>query len=258
MSVPLFPEKIGRPGVLSPQRMVEFRRAHGALRGVAPTSDAVVSLYSGVMRRLSWRHRLSRVRGFAGDLYVVRRSPRRVGVIGNVGIGGPAIVNLAEELIAWGTERIVALSLAGGLSTELPPGSVVVCDRAIRDEGTSHHYLAPARDVRAADDLVALLSRGLGARGVASYVGATWSTDAAYRETRLEIEALGSEGVLTVDMESAGLFAAARVRGARAASVLVVGDRYGDEGWIAPADMADLHGRMRMVLEAIIASLAAT
>lgn len=258
MSVPLFPEKIGHPGVLLPQRMVAFRRAHGGLRGVAPTNDVVVCLYSGVMRRLSWRHRLDRVRGFAGDLYVVRRAPRRVGLIGNVGIGGPAIVSLAEELIAWGAERIVVLSLAGGLSRDLASGSVVVCDRAMRDDGTSHHYLAPSRDVRASGVLTPLLARGLAARGVPIVRGAVWSTDAPYRETRQEIEALHGDGVLAVDMESAGLFAAARVRGVNAASVLVIGDRFGADEWEPPTDMPGLHRRIRSVMDALIGSLAAT
>lgn len=256
MSVPLFPTKIGQPGVLTPERMIAFRRAQGGLRGVEPTSDVIVSLYSGVMRRLSWRHRLARVRGFAGDLYVVRSAPRRVGVIGNVGIGGPALANLAEELAAWGNERIVVLSLAGAL-TDLAPGTVVVPGRAIRDEGTSHHYLAPARDIGASETLGPFLARGLEGRSIPSVRGAVWSTDAPYRETRQEIEALRTDGVLAVDMESAALFAVARLRGFQAASVLVIGDRVGAEGWSPPSDMAGLHRRIRSVMEALIACLAA-
>ncbi len=255
MTFPLFPGKIGRPGLLSPERMIEFRRAHGGLRGVGPASDVIVCLYRGVMRRLAWRHRFDRVRGFAGDLYLVRRTPRRVAVIGNVGFGGPAIVNLEEELIAWGARRLVVLSLAGGLAPRLATGSVVVCDRAIRDEGTSYHYLPPARDVRASDALTSLLSRGLAARGITSDRGPAWSTDAPYRETRDEVEALREEGVLAVDMESAGVFAAARVRGAEAASVLVIGDTLSSSGWSPPSDMAALHRRLRSVLDAIVSSL---
>ena len=43
--------------------------------------------------------------------------------------------------------------------------------------------------------------------------GATWSTDAAYRETQPEADYFRSLGVKTVDMESAGLFAVGQVRG---------------------------------------------
>ncbi len=255
MSFPLFPEKVGRPGLLSPERMIAFRRSHGGLRGVEPATDVIVCLYRGLMRRIAWRHPFRHVRGFAGDMYVIRQAPRRVAVIGNVGIGGPAIVNLEEELIAWGARRVVVLSLAGGIAPGLATGSVVVCDRAIRDEGTSYHYLPPARDVRASDALASLLSRGLAARGITSARGPAWSTDAPYRETREETEALREEGVLAVDMESAGVFAAARVREAEAASVLVIGDTLRSSGWSPPSDMAGLHRRLRSVLDAIVSSL---
>lgn len=244
--------------MLSADKMVAFRRSHGGLRGMEPPDDVVICLYTGLMRRLGWRHRLSRVRGFAGDLYIVRRSPRRVAVIGNVGIGGPAIVGLAEELIAWGAERLVIISLAGGLRSELAAGSVVVCDRAIRDEGTSYHYLPPARDVRASAALVPVLSACLAAHGITSAVGATWSTDAPYRETREEAEALRGEGVLAVDMESAGLFAVAHARGTSAASVLVLGDSLAGPAWTAPPDMRALHQRLRVVCDALVDGLCGT
>lgn len=256
MSVPLVPEKISEPAMLSPERMVAFRREHGGLRGVAPPDAVVVCLYTGVMRRLRWRHPFARIRGFLGDLYVVRDSPRRVAVIGNVGIGAPAIANLGEELIAWGAKDLVILSLAGGLATDLRPGDVVVCERALRDEGTSYHYLAPSRDVRAPDALAGALSRGLAARGVATARGTTWSTDAPYRETQREAAAFRAEGATAVDMESAGLFAVAQVRGARAASVLVIGDILGAREWTPPADMGSLHRRVRAVLGALVGALA--
>ncbi len=55
--------------------------------------------------------------------------------------------------------------------------------------------------------------------------GATWSTDAAYRETQPEADYFRSLGVKTVDMESAGLFAVGQVRGVETASIFVVGDQ---------------------------------
>jgi uridine phosphorylase len=256
MSFPLFPDKVGRPAMLSAERMVAFRRTHGALRGIDPPESVVICLYSGVMRRLSWRHRFSRVRGLPGELYVVRRTPRRVAVIGHVGIGAPAIANAAEELIAWGAQRLVLLSLAGGLRPDLVPGSVVVCDRALRDEGTSYHYLTPTRDVRASAALVTGLSAALAARGVAPRTGPTWSTDAPYRETHAEAAALRDEGVHAVDMESAGLFAVAEVRGVEAASVLVIGDSLAGAEWQAPPDLRALHRRIRSVLGTIVDALA--
>jgi len=175
-----------------------------------------------------------------------------VGVFGNFGIGAPATTNVGEEMVAWGVTTLVILSLAGGLQPDLAPGSVVVCDRAIRDEGTSYHYLPPAHDVSASPELASAISHALARRGVAHATGATWSTDAPYRETREEADRFAAEGVQAVDMESAGLFALGEVRSVRTASLLVIGDRLAGPRWTAPPDMRALHLRLRLLLDALI------
>jgi uridine phosphorylase len=129
---------------------------------------------------------------------------------------------------------------------------VVVCDRAVRDEGTSYHYLPPARDVGASADLVTAISDALDGRELGHRIGATWSTDAPYRETKDEAERFAAEGIATVDMESAGLFAAGQLRGIQTASVLMVGDSLAGPRWSAPPDMRQLHERLKLVLDVLI------
>jgi uridine phosphorylase len=247
VSYPVYPEKHRLPALLTAEQMIEFRRAHGLREAHAP-EGVVLCLYRGVMKRFGWKYRARRIDGFQADVYVTARHGRRVGVVGNFGIGAPAATNLAEELIAWGAKRLVILSLAGGIQPDLVPGSLVVCDRAIRDEGTSYHYLAPARDVSATTELVARVSKALDARGLEHVTGATWSTDAPYRETT----SYQREGVKAVDMESAGVFAAAQVRGVSAASVLVVGDSLAGPRWSAPPDMRALHRKIETLLDTLI------
>ncbi len=255
MSYPIFPDKYKLPAMLTAEQMLEFRRKQGGLGGLTAPESVILCLYKGVMRRFRWRYPSRRVPGFLGDLYLVKRANGRVGVLGNFGIGAPALTNMAEEMIAWGAKRCVILSLAGGLQPDLQPGSTVVCDRALRDEGTSYHYLAPARDVTASPDLVKTLCTALEARGLSPWAGATWSTDAPYRETQHEAQQYGQEGVLAVDMESAGLFAAAQFRGVEAASVFVVGDNLAGPRWSAPPDMRLLHGKLKLVLDVLIETL---
>ena len=251
MSYPVYPEKHRLPALLTAEQMIEFRRAHGLREAHAP-DGVVLCLYRGVMKRFGWKYRARRIDGFQADLYIVKRRDRSVGVVGNFGIGAPAATNLAEELIAWGAKRLVILSLAGGIQPDLAPGSLVLCDRAIRDEGTSYHYLPAARDVAASAELVARVSKALDAGGLIHVTGATWSTDAPYRETREEAISYQREGVKAVDMESAGVFAAAQVRGASAASVLVVGDSLAGPRWSAPPDMRALHRRIETLLDTLI------
>ncbi len=252
MTYPIFPDKHKLEPMLTAEHMIEFRRKQGGLGDLPAPEGVVLCLYKGVMPRFAWKYPSRRVRSFLGDLYLLKRTGGKVGMVGNFGIGAPALTSLAEELMAWGSKRLVILSLAGGLQPDLSPGSILVCDRAIRDEGTSYHYLPPAREVAASAALVAAISQALSHRGLAHATGATWSTDAPYRETRREADLFQSEGVKAVDMESAGLFAAGQVRGRETASVFVIGDSLASPGWSAPPSMRVLHKRMEVVLDVLI------
>ncbi len=255
MSYPIHPEKYKLPALLTAEHMIEFRRKHGGLKNLSAPESVILCLYKGVMKHFAWKHVARKVDGFLGSLHLLNKTRGRVGVLGEFGIGAPALTSLAEEMMAWGTKRLVILSLAGGLQTDLQPGSIVLCNRAIRDEGTSYHYLSPAKDVGAHAAFVTALSGSLKKRGLEHSIGATWSTDAPYRETREEAEAFQREGVKAVDMESAGLFAAAQVRGAQAASAFVIGDSLAGTNWSAPPDMRALHERLKILLDALIEAL---
>jgi uridine phosphorylase len=257
MNYPIFPGKHKLTPLLSAESMIEFRRRHGGLGDLPAPRSAVLCLYKGAMNRFAWKHPSRRVKGFLGDVFLPRRTGGKVAVLGNFGIGAPAITGIADELMAWGTRHLVVLSLAGGLQTDLAPGSIVIADRAIRDEGTSYHYLPPSKDVQGSSQLVSALAGALAQRGLSSRAGAVWSTDAPYRETREEAEFFQKEGVQAVDMESAGLFAAAQVRGCEAASVFVIGDSLAGPRWSAPPDMRLLHLRLKSLLDALILTMAA-
>jgi uridine phosphorylase len=253
---PVFPDKHSLPSLLSADDMIEFRRKQGGLGSLPAPRSIVICLYKGLMDHFRWKHPSRRVRGFLGDVYLLTHTGGTVGVLGNFGIGAPAITSIADEMMAWGVQHLVVLSLAGGLQPDLAPGSIVAADRAIRDEGTSYHYLAPSREVQASSRLVSALVRVLGERGLSPVTGAVWSTDAPYRETRQEAELFQGEGVKAVDMESAGVFAVAQIRGREAASVFVIGDSLAGPRWSAPPDMRALHRRLKSLLEALIAALA--
>jgi purine-nucleoside phosphorylase len=255
VTFPIFPEKHKLPALLTAEKMIEFRRKHGGLGDLAAPHSVVLCLYKGVMRRFAWRYPSRPVDSFLGDLYLLKRTNGTFGVMGNFGIGAPALTSVADELMAWGVRRLVIFSLAGALQPDLGPGDLVVCDRAIRDEGTSYHYLAPARDVLASDSLVSLISGALDERGLRHSRGATWSTDAPYRETREEAEQFQREGIKAVDMESAGLFAAAQVRGVDAASAFVIGDSLAGPRWSAPPDMRSIHLKLKLLLDVLTQAL---
>ncbi len=256
MSYPILAEKYKLSPLLDAEKMIAFRRKQGGFADLRPPRSTLVCLYKGVFSRFGWRYPSARLPGFLGDIYLPRKTDGKVAVLGGFGIGAPAITGIAEEMMAWGTKRIVILSLAGGLQPNLEPGSIVVCDRALRDEGTSYHYLPPGRDVAASPQLVAGLLDALDKGGMHPDRGATWSTDAPYRETKEEAELFQKEGVKTVDMESAGVFAAAQVRQREAASVFVVGDSLAGPRWSAPPDMRALHARIKTLFDVLLKALA--
>lgn len=251
MSYPIHPDKPRLPAMLTAEKMIEFRRVQGGLGNVRAPETVILCLYKGLMKYFPLKHSSRRVTGFLGDLHLLKKANGKVGVMGNFGIGSPVVANLAEEMIAWGARRIAILSLAGGLQPNLKPGDVVICDRAIRDEGTSYHYLPPQKYVNASPDLVSSLSSAFEKNDLPHSIGATWSTDAPYRESREEALLYQNEGTLAVDMESAGLFAVGQARGVGTASVFVIGDSLAEPRWSAPPDMGALHQKLKRCFNAL-------
>jgi uridine phosphorylase len=155
---------------------------------------------------------------------------RRVAVL-HPGIGAPWAVALTEQAIALGCRNLVACGGAGALVPGLALGHVVVPDAAVRDEGTSYHYLPPSREVLADPEAVAVAVSVLERRDVPHTVGKTWSTDAPYRETPARIARRRAEGCITVEMETAAFFALARHRKVRFTQYLYAGDDVSGEAW---------------------------
>ncbi len=162
---------------------------------------------------------------------VLRRRGAVVGLVFPRGVGAPTTITLLEELFAAGGREFVGVGVAGAVSPELAPGDIVVCDGAVRDEGTSHHYAPAHVPAHPSPTLRRWLEQALDDAGLPFRVGPSWTTDAPYRETLPELRHYRARGVLTVEMEASAMFLFGRVRRARVASVLVVSDRLTERGW---------------------------
>lgn len=91
------------------------------------------------------------------------------------------------------------------------PPYFVIIDRALRDEGTSYHYAEPAEFAEADAGLVAAVARAVEGLPITCRIGASWTTDAPFRETVQAIENARERGILAVEMEAAALYAFARL-----------------------------------------------
>jgi uridine phosphorylase len=234
MAFPNHPGKHALPALFQPHDTLR----HTLRQQVVP--EAVVMMYSARLRReVLERFESQRFDAFFGEFHVVDVASKQVGLLSGFGIGGPAAASVLEEAIAAGARRVVSIGGAGGLCVGQVPGDVVVCDRAVRDEGVSHHYLESDRYVRPDEELTAGLIDTLKKRGRRVQVGGTWTTDAVYRETRQEVLSYRGEGVLTVEMEAASLAAVAQYRGIAFATGFVVMDSLAEEAW-EPKGLADV------------------
>ncbi len=147
-------------------------------------------------------------------------------------IGGPFAVLIAEQLQAAGSSLIIGLSSAGRLAASLPLPCLVIASTAVRDEGTSYHYLPPSPEVACPTPIVEHLERELVATRWSVRCGKVWTTDAPYRETKAQLEKWAAEGALAVEMQTASLFAFGVARQASVASVAMVSnaiDHYGEQ-----------------------------
>jgi uridine phosphorylase len=162
-----------------------------------------------------------------------------------IAIGAPMTAMAVEELSAQGAEEFLILGTAGGVVAPAP-GELVLCTKALRDEGTSHHYLPESRYAYPDRSLVRRLGAAMKKAGMRFSAGPSWTTDAPYRETGKEVARYHRDGVLTVEMEAAALFASARALGASAAAVFMVSDRLTPDGWSGfvkgrrPAELEEL------------------
>lgn len=147
------------------------------------------------------------------------------------GVGAPLAGALLEETIALGCTHFVVCGGAGALHRELTLGHLVVVSSAVRDEGTSYHYLPAAREIELDPRSRQVLQEVLDERGAPYVVGRSWTTDAPYRETPRKIAMRRDEGCLTVEMEASALAAVAAFRGVRLAQVVYCGDDLAGEAW---------------------------
>jgi uridine phosphorylase len=134
-----------------------------------------------------------------------------IGEVGIVGcaVGAPFAVLVAEQLFASGCRLLISVTSAGQITPVGPTPYFVLIDRAVRDEGTSYHYLPPATFAEAPDPALLKVAEGglLGLSGICVHRGSTWTTDAPYRETEAAIASASDLGVLAVEMEAAALYA---------------------------------------------------
>lgn len=255
MPIPNVPEKHTSEPLIRAEDMLALKKRQGKFPSCAPPQGVIFCMRSDIPRRLRWQIPLKKVGRTLGDISLFRSTKGRVGVLTDFGIGAPALVAFAEEMIAWGVRRFVLLSWGGSLQSSLKAGDVILAEKAIRDEGVSHHYLPPERYIHAdAPQLVAVKSC-LSAQKISFMIGSTWTTDAPYQETTAEVVAYQNEGVQVVEMETAALYALARSKNVAVTSIVIAADDLSAQKWQPPKDFQAIDRSFEVCYRAAIQAL---
>lgn len=208
-------KEFAAPSVFVAENLVREARRQKSIPVLPMPEICILDPDGDIVRALAAEGRLRPSPGWAcyhTALYEFERDGERFGILG-CAVGAAFAVLVAEELFVCGCRLLLSMTSAGQIATDLPPPYFFLIDRALRDEGTSYHYLPPAEFAVADEVLADAAMDGFAAAGIAVQRGASWTTDAPFRETAAEIERCRARGILAVEMEAAGLYAFARSRG---------------------------------------------
>ena len=138
------------------------------------------------------------------------------GIIG-CAVGASFAVLVAEELFVSGCQLLISVTSSGQISSansspDRSPPFFVLIEKALRDEGASYHYLPPSEYAHLDARLCQILDGAFDELREPVYQGATWTTDAPFRETQFAVEQARAAGIMAVEMEAAALYAFAQVR----------------------------------------------
>jgi uridine phosphorylase len=204
----------GSKSVFTPENLLrEARRQKGLDEGHVPTicildpdGDLVEYLHETdrAYRHATWAcyHTVLDTFEFDGIEY---------GIVGRV-VGASFAVLVAEELFVSGCQLLISITSAGQIISLGKPPYVVLIEHALRDEGTSYHYLPPSPYSSLHPELRDMITTSWKSSYVPLHTGASWTTDAPFRETETMIEWCRQQGILAVEMEAAALYALAQAK----------------------------------------------
>lgn len=195
-----------------PQNLLREARRQKELSNIMVPPVCVLDPDGDLLAYLRKKDQAVRHEGWAcyhTHLYICQIDEIQFGLIGQA-VGASFAVLLAEQLFVSGCELLVSITSAGQIAGEQPPPYFVLIDKAVRDEGTSYHYLPPSLYSHLGAELLSTLQNAYDNSPIAVVIGSSWTTDAPYRETATAIDYYRTQNVLAVEMEAAALYAFAQ------------------------------------------------
>ncbi len=219
MSYPKFKNKHMEISLFSPKDYIKYKKFPKNL-----PKKYVITYQTSALNYIKRKYKLKKTRLYSLLTVYIHKN---IGFVKMTGIGSPNAATVLEELIALGGRIFLNVGTAGGLHHE----GVFLCTKALRDEGTSYHYLPKGNFTFPDEKLTERFGKCIEKAGLEFFSGTTWTIDAPYRETKAEVEKYSKKGIVTVEMEASALFAVAQYRKVKIASAFVVSDLLGKK-WL--------------------------
>ena len=202
------------PSAFTPENLLREARRQKRITGSSVPAVCVLDPDGDIVRRLlaAGEARIDPAWAcYHTQLYTFTRAGINFGIVG-CAVGASFAVLIAEEMFVSGCKLLISITSSGQIVPVRPPPYFVVIESALRDEGTSYHYMAPSEYSHADAALIAELGHAFDGFPVPVLTGATWTTDAPFRETQPAIDAMREKNLMAVEMEAAALYAFAHVR----------------------------------------------
>ncbi|MFA7319796.1 MAG: nucleoside phosphorylase [Parcubacteria group bacterium] len=229
--LPIVKTKYDKKSIINPSDLFKYRKKHNISPSFKNLDGVIICYNRKQAEHIANKFNLKKSDGFRGDAYIYKEHGETLALSTNFGIGAPIATLLLEEYIALGIKKFITIGTAGTLQKNIKYQDFVLCDKAIRDEGTSYHYIKQSKFSYSSKKLFSLLKNELCRANSDFYVGTTWTTDAPYRETIDELHKFQLQNVLIAEMEAAALFAVAKYRDVDLASLFVVSDSLAQKEW---------------------------
>jgi uridine phosphorylase len=231
MTFPNFAGKHAHDALFNPQDFITYMQRQQIIPVIEMPQSIIFCYQRDLLQHVLAHEETEQVTSRPNQLHLLKSTGGKVAICGGFGIGAPAAASVLEAFIALGVRTFASIGIAGTLQPARQIGDTVVCNRALRDEGVSHHYLAAARYAYPSEWLTERLAQALEQEGHSPVLGSTWTIDTPYRETIAEARHYQQEGILTVEMEAAALFAVAQYRKVDIAAAFVISDSLAELVW---------------------------
>ncbi|MGB2578389.1 uridine phosphorylase [Elusimicrobium simillimum] len=187
-----------------------------------------------------------------GDIYVLEGYD--AAFVTNFGMGAPAFAMMMEVLIGLGCKNFMLIGIAGALQKNLEIGDIVLCEKALRDEGVSSSYVTPGHYSFPSVSLTQKVKDVLRDDKQDYHYGPTWTTDVLFRETAPEVKFYQENGVQTVEMEAAAAFAIAEHHKVNCGAMFAISDTLANLKWEPAFGHKNINDSMQQILKTCLKS----